>query len=355
MDQSKIVELAGRIRQAGDQQYNEAMTKQFLVLPFLHALGYDIFSPSEVVAELTSDVGTKKGEKIDYAIMRDGLPVIMIECKPLGMPLDAGKCNQLYRYFTTHPSARIGVLTDGARYMFFTDLDQPNIMDPKPFMEIDLSDFSDRYLSELQKLSKANWDINGALSSASSLKYVSTVKKIFSEEVAAPSEGFVRHFAGRAHDGPVTAKVREQFASIVRRAVQEYINDQINSRLDLAKVADLAGPADAMQETDAQDAGGDIVTTEEELTAFIIVKTIVRQTLNPSRVTMRDAKSYCAILCDDNNRRPLCRLYFNSKKKSVGIFDAEKKEERVPISSLDDIFLCTDKLREVAAVYAKPE
>ncbi|MBU1230314.1 MAG: type I restriction enzyme HsdR N-terminal domain-containing protein [Proteobacteria bacterium] len=355
MELSNIVELAGRIHQAREQQFNEAMTKQFLILPFLHALGYDIFNPSEVVAELTADVGTKRGEKVDYAIMRDGLPVIMIECKPLGVALDPGKCNQLHRYFTTHPSARIGILTDGAKYLFFTDLDQPNIMDAKPFMEIDLSDFNDRYLPELQKLSKDKWDIGGALSSASSLKYVSEVKKIFAEEVVAPSDWLVRHFAARVHEGHVTAKVREQFSTIVRRAIQEYIKDQINSRLELAKVDNSAGPTSEVQELEAQESGEEVVTTEEEMTAFIIVKTIMRQTINPARVTMRDAKSYCAILCDDNNRKPFCRFYFNGKKKSLGIFDAEKKEERVYISSLDDIFLYTDKFNAVAAAYAKPD
>lgn len=354
MDQSKIVNLADRIRQAKEQQYNEAMTKQFLVLPFLHSLGYDIFNPSEVVAELTADIGTKKGEKVDYAIMRDGSPVIMIECKPLGTPLDSGKCNQLHRYFTTHPSARIGILTDGEKYMFFTDLEQQNIMDSKPFMQIDLSDFNDRYLPELQKLSKDKWDINGALSSASSLKYVSEVKKVFSEEVVTPSEGLVRHFASRTYEGHLTAKVKEQFSLIVRRAIQEYINDQINSRLELAKVDNSSGEAISTEPEDSASTN-EVITTENETTACIIIKTILRQTISPARVTMRDAKSYCAILCDDNNRKPLCRLYFNNKKKSLGLFDSEKKEERVYISTLDDIFLHTDKLKEVAETYANSE
>lgn len=353
MEISKIVELGARIAQAKEQQFNEAMTKQFLILPFLAALGYDIFNPSEVVAELTADVGTKKGEKVDYAIMRDGFPVILIECKPMGSTLDPGKCNQLHRYFTTHTSAKIGILTDGARYMFFTDLDEQNIMDPKPFMEIDLGSFNERYLPELQKLTKDKWDINGALSSAATLKYVRAVKRVLSEEIAAPSENFVRHFSSLAYDGKLTAKVREQFGPIVRRAVQEYINDQINARLESAKIDESTPRQEAPVTNDLQPTTDEINTTEEELTAYVIVKTILRQTINPSRVAMRDAKSYCAVLCDDNNRKPICRLYFNAKKKSLGIFDPEKNEERVYIDSLDDIFSHADKLTQTAAVYAK--
>lgn len=343
MDQAKIFELSNRVRQVQGQQMNEAMTRNSLILPFIQALGYDVFDPNEVVAEFTADVGTKKGEKIDFAIIRDGKPVIMIECKPMGCALDGGKCNQLHRYFPTHTSARIGILTDGVTYLFFTDLDQQNIMDSRPFMKIDFSNFNDRHLPELQKLSKDRWDIDGALSSASSLKYVSEVKKSFSEEASTPSDDFVRFFASRVYVGHITAKVKEQFAPIVKRAIQEHINDIINSRLESAKVDDTPKGIDAETADEAKEDLG-IETTEEEALAFLIIQTLLRQIVAPSRVFMRDAKSYCAILLDDNNRKTICRLYFNGKKKSIGVVDASKKEEKVAVDSEDDIFACGDKL-----------
>ena len=114
--------------------------------------------------------------------------------------------------------------------MFFSDLEQQNIMDSRPFMKIDFSSFNDRLLPEIQKLSKDMWDLEAALSSASSLKYVSEVKKLFSQEATSPSEDFVKYFASRVYDGHVTAKVREQFSSIAKRAIQEHTNDLINSR-----------------------------------------------------------------------------------------------------------------------------
>jgi hypothetical protein len=343
MDQAKIFELVNRVRQVQGQQLNEAMTKNSLVLPFIQALGYDVFDPSEVVAEFTADVGTKKGEKVDFAILRDGLPVIMIECKPAGVPLDGGKCNQLHRYFPTHTSARIGILTDGIVYLFFSDLEQNNIMDSRPFMKIDFGNFNDRFLPEIQKLSKNMWDLEAALSSANSLKYVNEVKKMFSQEASAPSEDFVKYFASRCYDGHITAKVREQFAPIVKRAIQEHINDLINSRLESAKVddRDIKPEVDQPQEDNA--AGG-INTTDDELMSFIIIQTILRNVIAPSRIFMRDAKSYCAILLDDNNRKTLCRLYFNGKKKYVCIFDATKREEKVFVETEDDLFGCGDKL-----------
>lgn len=347
MDQAKIFELTSRVRQIQGQQLNEAMTKNSLVLPFIQALGYDVFDPNEVVAEFTADVGTKKGEKVDFAILRDGLPAIMIECKPLGVPLDGGKCNQLHRYFPTHTTTRIGILTDGVTYLFFSDLEQQNIMDSRPFMKVDFGNFNERLLPEIQKLSKDMWDLEAALSSASSLKYVSEAKKLFAQESSSPSEDFIKYFASRIYDGHVTAKVREQFASIVKRAIQEHINDLINARLESAKVDETPGKDEkTLLPKENEDDG--IETTEDEAMAFLIVQTILRQTVQPSRVFIRDAKSYCAIVLDDNNRKTICRLYFNGKKKQIGIFDAGKNEEKVQVETVDDIFGCGDKL--IAAV-----
>lgn len=48
-------------------------------MPFISALGYDVFNPTEVIPEFTADVGTKKGEKVDYAIKKDDKIIILIE------------------------------------------------------------------------------------------------------------------------------------------------------------------------------------------------------------------------------------------------------------------------------------
>jgi len=351
MDQTNIFELSGRIRQVQGKQLNEAMTKNSLILPFIQALGYDVFDLNEVIAEFTSDVGTKKGEKVDFAIVRDGQPVIIIECKPMGCPLDSGKCNQLLRYFTTHLTVKIGILTDGVVYLFFSDLDQQNIMDSKPFMKIDLNNFNERHLSELQKLSKDRWDIEGALSSASSLKYISEVKKMFAEEVSTPSEVFIRHFASNVYGGRLTAKVMEQFHGIVKRAVQEFINDQINTRLESAKVEDSPAKHGDVQHENLQTTEEGIETTDDEVMSFLIIQTILRQTISPARIGFRDAKSYCAILVDDNNRKSICRLYYSGKKQYIGVLGADKKEEKFQVESVDDIYKYADSIIEAAKPY----
>ena len=100
-----------------------------------------------------------------------------------------------------------------------------------------------------------------------------------------------------------------------------------------------------------QGADNDIVTTEAEKEAFLIVKSIMRQVVDPSRVAMRDKKSYCGVLLDDNNRKPICRLYLETSNWYLGVFDSERNEEKIPIESLDDIFNYTEKLKELPESY----
>ena len=93
------------------------------------------------------------------------------------------------------------------------------------------------------------------------------------------------------------------------------------------------------------------MTTQEEVDGFLMVKAIVAGTIKPSRVTMRDQKTYCGILVDDNNRRPVARLHFNRSTKYLGLFDGET-EERVVLASLEDIYTYAERLKSTAAKYA---
>lgn len=352
--QAKLQELAERIRQSKDFVQTEQATRSAFIMPFLQILGYDVFNPAEVVPEYTADVGIKKGEKADFAILRDGQPVMLMECKCLGCTLDAGKCSQLFRYFHTLDSARIGILTNGTQYLFFTDLDKPNVMDQRPYMEFDLLNQDKALIPELQKLTKANWDMVATLSSATELKYTRALKTALSAEMQAPSEDMVKLLAGRVYDGPVTAKVREMFTGLSKRAFQQLVNELINDRLKSAMIEPQAveSQAKAPEQQPVDATGAKITTTEEEHEAYHIVKAILRRTVDPKRVIMRDQQSYCGVLLDDNNRKPLCRLHFNGKQKYLGLFKSDKSEERIPISSVDDIYAHADRLKETVGHYS---
>lgn len=347
--------LAARIPKLREHLLTEEATKNALVLPFIGALGYDIFNPIEVIPEFICDVGIKKGEKVDYAIKKDDKIIILFECKKCGTNLDLAHASQLYRYFSV-TDARIAVLTNGIAYRFFTDLEAPNKMDSKPFMELDLLDLQPSLVAELKKLTKPSFDLNELVTSAEELKYTREIRNILAEQMTSPSDDFVRFFASQLYTGKLTQGIRERFADITKRAFNQFINERINVRLKSA----LAGseqifPSES-QET-IEGATGDeeekVITTEEELEGFYLVKGILREVVEPNRIAHRDNQSYFGILLDDNNRKPICRLHFNRTQKYLGLFDENKKEERVPIDNLQDIYKHADRLKATISFYNK--
>ena len=341
----RIADLAKRIDSMGPNLQTEEATKNALIMPFIQNLGYDVFDPSEVVPEYTTDHGVKKGEKVDYAVKKDDEIIMLFECKKYGAKLVAEHASQLYRYFSVS-DARFGVLTNGQQYMFFTDLDRPNQMDEKPFFSIDLQNFERHEVEELKKFTKNSFDLENILNTASDLKYTTEVKKILGKELDDPSDDFVRFLSAQVYSGRFTQAVMEQFRGIVKRANRQLITEKINDRLETALAHPLSEDKEVLHtDVNPDEAQGDngIVTTEEEIEAYNIVKAILRSKVEVGRIVMRDTKSYCGVLLDDNNRKPICRFHFNSKQKYLGLMK-EKIESREPIDSLDEIFKYSDQL-----------
>lgn len=354
----RIRELASNVQRQLPNVRTEEATKHALVMPFIAALGYNVFDPTEVTPELVADVGVKKGEKVDYAILRDGKPIILFECKHHTADLRKEHASQLYRYFSV-TDARFGVLTNGIAYRFFSDLDAPNKMDSKPFFEFSLLDHREQSIEELKKFSKSVFDLSGILATASELKYTREIQRIIAEQLQQPSEEFVRFFASQIYDGKLTQSVREQFASITQRALKQFINDQVNERIKSALGPDVgfspsATTAASLPTEEAQAASEEltVVTTAEELQAFYIVKSVLHGVVDTGRVALRDVQSYCGVLLDDNNRKPVCRLHFNRSQKYVGLFDnPERRENRVSITRLDDIYTLAERIRSTVTAY----
>ena len=171
--------ISARIPQHLDHIQTEEATKTALIMPFIAALGYNVFDPREVVPEFTADVGIKKGEKVDYAVIRDGKPIMLFECKKAGSVLVDSHASQLFRYFTVTP-AKIGVLTNGIEYRFFTDLEEPNKMDPKPFLVFDLMECNEFLVGEVKKLARESFDVSVLVGAASELKYTREFKRFLS-------------------------------------------------------------------------------------------------------------------------------------------------------------------------------
>ncbi len=318
-------------------------------MPFIMALGYNVFDPTEVTPEIIADIGIKKGEKVDYAILQEGKPIILFECKKCGADLGAVQASQLFRYFTVTP-ARFGILTNGVQYRFYSDLEQQNKMDLTPFWEFDLSDIKEAEVEQLRKFSKDKFDLQAILDTAADLKYTRAIQKVLTEQLANPTEEFVRVLTSPVFPGRMTPAIKGQFSVLTKRAFQQFISERINERLKVALEGsgpleqrdDVSGPVIAPAGTPKETV---VVTTDEEREAFYVVRAILRGLVSPKRIVMRDAQSYCAILLDDNNRKTICRLYLNSAKKKYIAFVTAKEEERVAIDDISDIYLHADRLQ----------
>ena len=349
----QIKQLGDRVAKLKDQIQTEEATKNAFIMPFLQALGYDVFNPTEVVPEFISDIGLKKGEKIDYAIFKDGTPTILIECKHWAQNLNIHD-GQLLRYF--HVSkAKFGLLTNGINYRFYSDLVEPNKMDEKPFLEFNINEIKDNQVEELKKFHKSVFDAESITNTASELKFMNELKHLIQQELINPTPDFVKHFARQVYPSVVTAKVLEQFTNLTKKSIQQHISDLITERLKtaLTKEDEETKKQEAIQAEQAKAVENKVITTEEELEGFMIVKTILRQKISVTRITHRDAQSYFAILLDDNNRKTICRLYLNGGRKFFVTLDDQKKEVKNEINSLDDIFQHAETLLKIVDQYDK--
>lgn len=346
--QPQLKALAEKINLLKDKINTEESTKHAFVLPFINILGYDSFNPTEVVPEFTADLGLKKGEKVDYAIFQNGDPIIIVECKNWKEKLTIHN-SQLFRYFHV-TKTRFALLTNGIHYQFFTDLDQVNKMDEKPFFEFDITHLKDNAVNEIAKFHKSTFDVNKIIDNASSLKYTKEIKQQIDNELENPSAEFVKLFANKVYAGRLTEKVMEEFKELVQKGFNQSISDKINDRLNAA----LNKEAQKQKEEQINviiDEENRVTTTDEEMEAFRIVIAILRRKLPIDRIVHRDTQSYFGILLDDNNRKPLCRLHLNGGKKYISLFHDNKNETKKPIQSIDDIYLFEKELLETVNIY----
>lgn len=344
---------SARVSKMKDQIQTEEATKTSLIMPFFQSiLGFDIFNPDEFVPEFTADVGTKKGEKVDYAIIVDGQPAILIEAKWCGEPLEKHD-SQLFRYFGT-TKAKFAILTNGVIYKFFTDLEMQNRMDLKPFLEIDMLNLKERAATELKKFHKDTFDINELASSATTLKYSNDIKGYFSAQLKAPSDDFVRHILSNVYEGQKTQAVIDKFKPIVKDALNNYISELMNERITTALKPDVAQdqPTEPVEQT-PEEPISKIVTTMVELEAFFTIRAMLADSIDPERLSYKDTENYFSILIDSNTRKWLCRLRLDDGRKSLIIPDENKKEVRIPIEGNQDLFAHKNELAAVVDRYLK--
>lgn len=327
--EARLEALGDKARKHSEILETEEAAKFALVNPLIQALGYDLSNPSEVVPEFTCDFGGKKGEKVDYALKIGDNVAILIECKPSGAELSLKHASQLCRYFSAS-DAKFAILTNGVIYKFYSDLDSANRMDTTPFLEIDILNLRKDDVRGLSRFQKSEFDLEAAAEAAASMQMESEVANVLKREMAEPSDELVRLVAAQVTDRRLTPGVK----SAIARHIPNAFNTIIRNRLD-------AKWTSAMKEdTDPELASAsEIETTEEEIEGFNIIRSIGAEVVDPSRIHIRDSQSYCAVLLDDNNRKPIARMRFNSPTtKYLGTFDAEKNENLKPVERPVDIY-----------------
>lgn len=339
----KLNTIAAKIDKQRNTINTEEATKTSFIMPFIKELGYDVFDATEVIPEFTADVGIKKGEKVDYAISIDDQIVMLFECKKIGSKLDVNTESQLFRYFHT-TQARIGILTDGLIYKFYTDLEEPNKMDNKPFLEFSLNQLDESIIQEIKRFSKQFFNIDTILVSANELKFTKEIKSYINNQMLNPSEEFIQFVLKNIYSGRITSQVKEQFTPVLKKAFIQLINDKVNDRLKNALVSTNEETVIHSDNITQHDDDKLVVTTEEEKEGFYAIKSMLSGIVELDRVVHRDTQSYFGILLDDNNRKPIARLYFNGNKKYLAVFNSDKKEEKLHITSVNDLFTYRDNI-----------
>lgn len=346
--QDALKQLIEKITKYQSQVTSEEATKTAFIMPFFDLLGYDTRNPLEFVPEYTADVGLKKGEKVDYAIFQNDTPIILIEAKSCATQL-TNHDDQLLRYFHTS-KAKIGILTNGIIYKFYTDLDETNKMDSKPFFEIDLLAIKDNEIQELKKFFKTNFDMSNILSTAEELKYANAIKKVFSSQLESPDESFIDFFTNKVYEGKKTKNVKEKFAGIVQKSINEVLNDIVRTKLEnaLNNKNQAANPVEKVAVEVVEESADKIVTTEEEILGFNIIRSILSEVVSADRISYKDTTNYMNVLLDSKTTKWIARLFLNSKNKylSFPTFEGTSKEEKFSIDKVEDIFKFKDRLKE---------
>lgn len=310
----KLTDFSNRIERIKGNISTEEATKTSIILPFFQLLGYDVFNPCEFVPEYTADAGIKKGEKVDYAIMINGEPLILIEAKSTSTELTTKHTSQLIRYFSV-TNARFGILTNGIIYQFYSDLEEHNKMDVVPFLEFDLSHIRKETVDELKRFQKDAFNVKSILSSASDLKYMTMIKNVIAEQFKNPSDQLVKVLINKnIYNGTKTQAVLDKFKSIIQKAFDEYINDTITERLSTVISTDIIlTPISKEKEN--------FVLTPEEKEVLDFVKTMLETDLD---IKYKKTSRYGYMQLGELSTKWICRVYI---RKEQNLFTLHKFED----------------------------
>ena len=301
----QITQFSERIKRIKDNICTEEATKTSVILPFFQILGYDVFNPLEFVPEFTADTGIKKGEKVDYAILNNGDPLILIEAKSANTELTLKHMNQLLRYFMV-TKARFGILTNGISYKFYSDLEESNKMDSVPFFEFNLLDLKKDKISELKQFHKDNFNLRTILNNASDLKYMNLIKESIEKQFNEPSDQLVKAIIKNVYPGTKTQAVLDKFRGMVKTAINEYTNDAITSKISSVISPDVESP-NKLKEP---------ILSVEEIQTMDYIKNMFSTNLN---IVYKKTSRYSYMQIGELSNKWICRVFFQKNRNMLSL------------------------------------
>ena len=263
----KIRKLAEQSKHAQRLARTEEATKTSVTLPLFQVLGFDTSNLDEVIPEYVADVGTKKGEKVDFALKNDGRIAMLVEVKPIKSDLGDVQFNQLHRYFQNTREARVAILTNGREARFFSDTNTPNMMDSEPFFIFDLQKEDATQVEELYKFHREVFDADAIINTALTLKYQRDVVQFLKRQLENPEDEFTRFIIKQIHDGKATKNTVKRFKPAIESALDQIVRDRIKEKSGISFADKTRQPTESpLEESPGKDDG--IVTTEEKPEAF---------------------------------------------------------------------------------------
>lgn len=338
-----VLEHVKHLKKFEDSDFIEEQTKMYLIAPLLNLLGYNIFNPDDVVAEYVADIGKKKGEKVDYAIKINNEIEILIEAKAKNDNLENHDI-QLKRYFNV-TKAKIGILTNGIKYKFFTDLDDKNIMDNKPFLVIDFFDLTDEKINELKKFTKSSYNSEIILTSAETLKYSNGIKNFLNRQLENPEDELIKLIGKKIYDGRLTQDKLNELKNLFKNTFINFINDFARKKFE--SILENNNDIEQIEQNEKEENLNSIITTEQELEAFYIIRSILRKYIDINLISYKDTHSYFGILYNNKVTQWICRFYTTNTKLYIVFPNTDdyenesarrKKEIKFELQNLDDIY-----------------
>ncbi len=367
MDTDQMLDLVERYRSNREFITNEETAKMALVVPFIRLLGYDPNMPKEVrlefCAEFVQGDGKKYADRMDFAIFdaSGSKPLMVIETKPLGTDLPS-KAQQLARYISQMPDLHFGIITDGCTYLFYGDLENPNLMDKKPFFSFSLEDTKSDWgtiAKFLTKFSRDSFNADTLITDAENSHYrqamvdrlVSTLKN------PADDEDFVKWLTANIYKGRRTDAVKARMNDLAKQVVEPTLMRMISDEfLDKLKervlshrdAADISGTP-AVQAAATSKPGKDatpkgpecekepekqrrsVETTEQELEFYRNVRDIcVKAGIQVEDVVYKDTVNYFNVSFQKPSKW-FVRFFSGSRRLSVNTrVPVEEAKQLVP-------------------------